>query len=139
MAADLRVEVIEIKGHCPVYTVGDSFRIREGFKLVAEKPLCMHSLASLMPYYVALSRGISPVGLGLACEGEEAFFFRVPCVTLREETEWVEMVEAGWNTLVGCDPERIIQGAMEARPGVESSWPYGNATGGQRGWSVLRA
>ena len=73
MATDLRVEVIEIKGHCPVYTVGDSFRIREGFKLVAEKPLCMHSLASLMPYYVALSRGISPVELGLAREGDVTY------------------------------------------------------------------
>ncbi|MGQ9756201.1 MAG: UDP-N-acetyl glucosamine 2-epimerase, partial [Desulfotomaculales bacterium] len=40
---------------------------------------------------------------------KEAFFFRVPCVTLREETEWVETVAAGWNTLVGCDPGRIAQ------------------------------
>ena len=69
----LLVEVVEIKGHCPVYTVGDSFRILEGFKLVAGKPLCMHSLASLMPYYVALSRGVSPVELGLAHEGEVAY------------------------------------------------------------------
>ncbi|RLG47415.1 MAG: hypothetical protein DRN92_03255 [Thermoproteota archaeon] len=57
---------------------------------------------------------------------KEAFFFRVPCVTLREETEWVETVEAGWNTLAGCDPEKTVKAVMESRPGVESTWPYGD-------------
>jgi len=80
---DLRVEVVEIKGHCPVYAVGDSFRILEGFKLVAEKSLCMHSLASLMPYYLALSRGVSPVELGLAREGNVAY---VQCLDPCERT-----------------------------------------------------
>jgi len=68
---------------------------------------------------------------------KEAFFFRVPCVTLREETEWVETVEAGWNTLVGCDPERIVQAAMEARPGIDSAWPYGDGRAGERIISLL--
>jgi len=40
---------------------------------------------------------------------KEALFFWVPGITLREETEWGETVEAGWNTLVGCDPRRIVQ------------------------------
>jgi len=39
---------------------------------------------------------------------KEAYLWRVPCVTLREETEWVETVEAGWNTLAGAKPEAIV-------------------------------
>ncbi len=68
---------------------------------------------------------------------KEAFFFRVPCVTLREETEWVETVEAGWNTLVGCDLERIVQAAIEARSGAESTWPYGDGRAAERIVSLL--
>ncbi len=40
---------------------------------------------------------------------KEAYFFGVPCVTLREETEWTETVELGWNRLTGADTERIVQ------------------------------
>jgi uncharacterized repeat protein (TIGR04076 family) len=50
--SDLIVKVKEIKGICPVYKRGDSFSILEGYKLKADKPICMHSLASLMPYYI---------------------------------------------------------------------------------------
>jgi len=65
--SDLKVTVVEIRGHCPVYRVGDGFFIREGYQLEvsAGQRVCMHALASVMPYYVALSRGATPADLGL--------------------------------------------------------------------------
>jgi UDP-GlcNAc3NAcA epimerase len=39
---------------------------------------------------------------------KEAYILGVPCVTVRDETEWVETVETGWNALAGADPDRIV-------------------------------
>lgn len=65
---NLGVEVVQIRGRCPVYAVGDRFVILGGYKLQADKPVCLHSLASILPYYVALSKGVSPRELGLGQE-----------------------------------------------------------------------
>jgi UDP-GlcNAc3NAcA epimerase len=46
----------------------------------------------------------------------EAFFLKVPCITLRDETEWIETVEQGWNKLVGADENKIVQALTEKRP-----------------------
>ena len=61
----LLVRVAEIKGRCSVYRVGDSFRLEDGYRLVSEIPLCMHSLAALLPHYNAL-RVSEPEKWGLA-------------------------------------------------------------------------
>jgi UDP-GlcNAc3NAcA epimerase len=46
---------------------------------------------------------------------KEAFFFQNPCVTMRDETEWVELVEHGFNAVVGADTERILSAATDMR------------------------
>lgn len=40
---------------------------------------------------------------------KEAFFLRIPCLTLRDETEWVETLESGWNSITGLEFEKIKQ------------------------------
>jgi uncharacterized repeat protein (TIGR04076 family) len=61
---DLVVAVKEIKGHCPTFRVGDSFTLKACYQLVSEGPVCMHALASLMPWYNAL-RVSEPADWGL--------------------------------------------------------------------------
>ncbi|MDP8236598.1 MAG: UDP-N-acetylglucosamine 2-epimerase (non-hydrolyzing), partial [Candidatus Erginobacter occultus] len=47
---------------------------------------------------------------------KEAYLVGVPCVTLRDETEWVETVETGWNILTGADREKIVETVRTFRP-----------------------
>ena len=57
---------------------------------------------------------------------KEAYWYGVPCLTLRENTEWVETVETGWNRLVGCDSAQIVEAARQARPPTEHPPLYGD-------------
>ncbi|MGA7413955.1 MAG: UDP-N-acetylglucosamine 2-epimerase (non-hydrolyzing) [Bryobacteraceae bacterium] len=63
---------------------------------------------------------------------KEAYFLKVPCITLRAETEWVETLENGCNVLTDCSTERILQAALNS--GGAGPWgaPYGDGSAGVR-------
>lgn len=67
---------------------------------------------------------------------KEAFFCRVPCITVRSETEWVELVSAGWNTLVPPGSNGFVDRLVEAalRPAVSAAWQpfYGEGDAAER-------
>ncbi len=66
---------------------------------------------------------------------KEAYFFGKYCVTMRDETEWVELVENGFNQLAGSDTDRILECVTELRQkeqcGFESRL-YGNGDAGKQ-------
>jgi UDP-N-acetylglucosamine 2-epimerase (non-hydrolysing) len=63
---------------------------------------------------------------------KEAYWYQVPCVTLRTTTEWVETLETGWNRLVGTDPELIAEAVREAGPGPSHPELYGDGHASER-------
>ena len=57
---------------------------------------------------------------------KEAYILKVPCITLRENTEWVETVEDGWNVLVGTNKEKIIKKVIDFEPKREQRNVFGD-------------
>lgn len=57
---------------------------------------------------------------------KEAYFLGVPCITLREETEWIETVSGGWNVLAGTKMEDILNAIDRPRPSGETSKAFGD-------------
>ncbi len=63
---------------------------------------------------------------------KEAYWYGVPCVTLRDTTEWVETIEAGWNRLVGTDPVEIAAALADPPRAAERPELYGDGHAAER-------
>jgi UDP-N-acetylglucosamine 2-epimerase len=70
---------------------------------------------------------------------KEAYLLGVPCVTLREETEWVETLEGGWNVLAGANAERILAAAKREPPSGTPPSVFGDGHAAERMVAALES
>jgi UDP-N-acetylglucosamine 2-epimerase len=68
---------------------------------------------------------------------KEAYWLKVPCITMRDETEWVETVETGWNILTGADRDRIVTAVRSFKPPAEHPPLYGGGHAAEKILSIL--
>ncbi len=89
--------------------------------------------------FVALETGAVRILTDSGGIQKEAYFLGKPCVTLRENTEWVETVEDGWNVLVGSDAEKIVDAARTFAPTTPRSHKYGAGDAAARIVEILES
>jgi len=68
---------------------------------------------------------------------KEAFYLKVPCLTIRPETEWPETLENGWNVLVKPQREEILDQLRRSLPNDHNSTPYGSGDAAKKIIKVL--
>ena len=56
---------------------------------------------------------------------KEAYFLQKPCITMRDETEWLETVENGWNIIVGSNKDKILDAIINFNPNGEQKMVFG--------------
>ena len=69
---------------------------------------------------------------------KEAYFFKVPCITQREETKWIETEESGWNVLAGADKSKIMGAISNMVPMGAHGNIFGNSRASGEILGILR-
>ncbi len=82
--------------------------------------------------FVRLLDGAERVATDSGGVQKEAFYLDTRCLTLRDETEWVETVDAGWNVLVGADATAIRAALADDDPLPEKPSLYGDGSAAER-------
>ena len=75
---------------------------------------------------IMLEKGASVIFTDSGGIQKEAYFYRTPCITLREETEWTETVEAGWNQIAGFSTKKIVECFKNNPPEKSEIKEYGD-------------
>jgi UDP-GlcNAc3NAcA epimerase len=70
---------------------------------------------------------------------KEAFFMKKPCITIRDETEWIETVYNGWNKIVGTDKNAIIDSIMNFVPQKEQEDIFGDGTAAKQILNIINS
>jgi len=63
---------------------------------------------------------------------KEAYFMSKPCITMRDETEWVETVDVGWNVVVGTDKAKILESIKNFNPKNEQPYIFGDGKASEK-------
>jgi len=89
--------------------------------------------------FLTLARGARAILTDSGGVQKEAYLLGTPCVTLRDTTEWVETVDAGWNVLVDLDRDAALAAIERPPPATERPELYGGGRAAERIRDILAA
>ncbi|HEY6931241.1 MAG TPA: UDP-N-acetylglucosamine 2-epimerase (non-hydrolyzing) [Thermoanaerobaculia bacterium] len=135
----LSAVAMEIPVVFPVHPRTASALERTGLRRAAEGIRCIEPVGYLD--MVRLEKSAAVVATDSGGVQKEAFFYGVPCVTLRDETEWVELLELGWNQLASpLSAAKIRSAVANARGSTgKDSRPYGDGKAGEEILEVIES